>query len=266
MVRIASLLRCAMKKIVLYYISIFTLCFLSCDDTRNPEFEEPPHATVSIARLKELCRSSCMVITDDISITAYVIANDMYGEYYKSIIIADESGCIEVAVDCTSTSKIFPRSAKITIYCTGLCLGRSGGKIILGASPTSHYTVDRIPKGLFSKYFAIDDTHPCEIEPLELSIAELDTHHIGNHVAINEVTFGDDAGLAWCDIDPQTGDYVATTRHAYDKAGNSIDIYTMAQCHYRDEPIPAGWGSIWGIVEYFNNSYSLRIINHNIIF
>ena len=255
-----------MKKIVLYCISIFCCCITSCSYYSQPEFEEPAPSTVSIAHLKTLCKSNSTTITDDVSVVGYVIANDMFGEYKKSIIIGDDSGCIEVIVNHTPTATYFPISAQVKIHCTGLALGTSGGKVILGAEPTAEYRVDYITPTLVAQHFHIDTTNPYEIEPQEIKITELSTNHIGNYIALNEVTFGDQAGLAWCDTDPETNQYITTIRTLYDKDGNSLQLRTLGSCHYCHEKIPAGYGTVWGIVEYFDDTYSLRIVNHSILF
>lgn len=254
-----------MKRIVLYLISLRLLLLASCAH-HGPEFDEPPHATHSIAYLKSLCRSASTVVTADISITGHVVANDIYGEYHKAIVIGDNSGCIEVALECDHTSEMFPNSAMVSIHCTGLHLGRSSGKVILGAKPTSQYTIDRIPYSRIWQHITVNCEKLLKIAPLSLSISELQPHHIGNNVALNEVTFAHQAGLTWCDNDEQTGKHLTTIRHIQDKAGNSLQVRTIGQCLYCDENIPYGWGTLWGIIEQVNDNYSLRIINHSIKF
>ena len=197
---------------------------------------------------------------------AYVVANDLYGEYNKAIVVGDDSGCIEVLVNHVPTATHFPVSAQVKIHCTGLALGTNGGKIILGAQPTAEYRVDYITPSLVAQHFHIDRSCAFEILPQKVAIADLSTRHIGNYVALNNITFGDDAGLAWCDIDPETNKYVTTMRTLHDKEGHKLQVRTLAECSYRHEKIPLGVGTVWGIVEYFNDTYSLRIVNHNIAF
>lgn len=254
-----------MKRIVLYSISL-AFCWLSCSEKVHPEFDESPHTTISIAHLKSLCRSTSDDITDDVTIEAYIVANDLFGEYNKAIVIGDQSGCIEVLVDYASTASQFPISAQVKIHCTGLTLGTSGGKIILGAKPTSNYNVDRITPSLVEQHFHIDRQQPYEIQPQDITIPELAAHHVGNYVALNDISFGDDAGLTWCDIDPETNKYITTLRTLHDKDGNALQVRTIAECSYCHEKIPSGIGTVWGIVEYFDKTYSLRIINHRIAF
>lgn len=252
-----------MKGIVAAIVSL--ILFSACQKS-GPEFEERPHGIITIAHLKSLATSESYIITDDIAIEGYVVANDLFGEYYKSIVISDDSGGIEITVDCRTTAKEFPVSARVVVYCSGLTIGDYGGKLTLGAIPAGEYTVDRITEKDFSRYFLVDKYSPKAIEPTRINIKDINPQHIGNYVRIDDVTFASQAGLTWCDKEPQTDEYITTERTAHDRQGNAIAIKTIAECHYRDEKLPSGYGTICGIVEYFNGCYSLRIVNHGIEF
>lgn len=254
-----------MRRIVKYCLSLLLLA-TSCSDPAHDPFDGRPHGTISIAHLKTLCRDTSTTITDDISIEGYVVANDLFGEYQKEIILCDESAGIKIAVECAATAVRFPISARVVVHCTGLALGDSGGVITLGATPTDSYRVDRIAEKDMDRYFLIDTSRPKEIAPQPITIDKLTDSHIGNYIALDEVTFGDDAGRCWCDKDPATDKYITTIHTLHDRAGNSIDVRTNANCSYRKEKIPAGYGSVWGIVEYYEDKFSLRIVNHRIEF
>jgi len=231
-----------------------------CADRAAGEYPDTPYGSVSIAYLKTLARSASTVIA------GYVAVNDLYGEYSATIVLCDESGGIEIAVDSRTTSALFPVSARVTVHCSSLALGDYGGRIILGARPTGSYTVDRIAASDFGRYFLIDKSHPAAVEPVRISIEELSPESIGRLVELRDVTFADQAGFAWCDTDPETGEYLTTSRVAYDRSGLSVAVRTIAYCAYRAEAVPQGYGTLRAIVEYFNGEYSLRIANHGIDF
>ena len=117
-----------------------------------------------------------------------------------------------------------------------------------------------------TRYISIDKENPLAIEPTATTIAELTPSHIGNYVVINHLSFKEQAGMTWCDKDPLTGQYITTVRTAYDSDNRPLSIRTIAQCDYRSEAIPSGQGSLYGIVEYVNGEYTLRIVNHGIVF
>ena len=237
-----------------------------CSDRAAGEYPDKPYGSVSVAYLKSLARSSSTVIADDIAITGYVAVNDLYGEYTKTIIVCDESGGMEIAVDSRTTATVFPVSARVTVHCSSLALGDYGGRIILGARPSGSYTVDRIAASDFGRYFLIDKSNPVAVAPVSISIDELTPEKIGRLVELRDVTFAEQAGSAWCDTDPETGEYLTTSRKAYDREGRYATVRTIADCLYRAEPVPSGYGTIHAVVEYFNGEYSLRIANHGIDF
>ncbi len=252
-----------MRAIVTLLIS---LVLVACSDSTTLEFKERPHGIVSIAHLKTLATGPSVAITENVSIEGYVVVNDLYGEYYKSIVISDHSGGIELCVDCNNTSIEFPISARVTVHCTGLAVGTYAGRVMLGAQPEREYTVDRIAASDIERYIKVDCDAASVVAPMPISISDIDTGEITNFVAIADLTFGHQAGLEWCERDPLTGDYITTNRTATDRTGRTISVRTQADCSYRHEKIPAGYGTLYGIVEYFNGSYSLRIANHSIDF
>lgn len=225
-----------------------------------------PKGVVSIAHLKTLATSLSTTIVDDLSVEGYIIANDLYGELYKSIYISDQSGGIELSVDSRHTATVFPIGARIVVHCTSLALGDYGGSLVLGAQPTAEYVVDRIAKEDFDRYFLIDRSSAQSIEPERISISDIEPRHIGNFVLLEDVNFGDQAGLAWCETDPESGEPITTERILYDNDGNSIILRIEGGCSYAKEKIPDRSGAIGAIVESFNGVYQIRIINRNIYF
>ncbi len=256
---------------ILLTIVIAGSVLLSCSverednaDTPPVEYPETPHSKVSIAHLKSLCRTDRVVITDDISIEGHIIVNDLYGEFIKSIVVADESGCIEISVDCTSTAEIFFVGARMVVSCSSLALGDYDGRIILGAATSDEYSVGRIAEKDFSRYFLIDTSKPKEITPQVTKISNIDATHIGNYIELRDVRFIDGGSAEWCDKDTESGEYITTERRITDSSGYEFKVRTIAECTYRNETLPQGVCTLRGIVDYFNGRYSLRIINHQI--
>ena len=104
---------------------------------------------------------------------------DLFGEYYKSIVISDQSGGIEIGVDIRNTAVRFPISARVVVHCSGLALGNYGGRMMLGAVPEREYTVDRIAESDIDRYMLIDCSAPVAIEPTTITIADLSPALIG---------------------------------------------------------------------------------------
>lgn len=243
-------------------------CSIHSEESNNEppsELPDTPHGRVSIAHLKALCQADRVVITDDIAIEGYIFANDLYGEFTKTIFIADESGCLEISVDCESTAELFFIGARLVVECSSLALGEYGGRIILGSAESDKYSAGRIAERDFGRYFMIDTSQPKEVKPSMVKITDIEASHIGNYVEIRDVYFVDGGALTWCDKAEESGKYITTERTFCDYAGNEFSARTEAECTYRNETLPQGDCTLRGIIEYFNGHYSLRIANHQII-
>ena len=230
------------------------------------DFEDTPNGLISIAHLKSLLKGNSTSLSDDVSVSGYVIANDMYGELYKEIVISDESGGIAIAVDVDRSATKFPLCAHITISCSGLQIGQVNGRPTLGTKSDGGYRVERLSQTLINRHILIDKTAPQSIEPQRVSIEEISTKLAGNFIRLDNVELRDEAGKTWCEKDSKSGEYIETTRYAYDVSGSKIGVRISAYCNYCDEKIPSGKGMICGIVEVENKTPVIRIVQHQINF
>lgn len=145
-----------------------------------------------------------------------------------------------------------------------MALGSEGGTLLLGTFPTGDYCVDRIPAADMARYLAVTPA-ATRRQPLTLGFEEVAPRHISRYVRFDRVRLAEEA-TTWCDFDPETGDPVTTDRTLLDTAGRQFVVRTDRRCDYARKPLPAGEGTLCGIVEYFNGRYRLRITNHEILF
>jgi len=248
--------------------AICSAVFVSCSSATEPVYEKIPDDTaeeglVSIAYLKTLCKGRSTVIDKDVSIVGTVVANDLFGEFYKTVVITDASGGIEIGLDKIRLYEYFPLYSEVAVVCNGLALGRVGGKITLGAVPTGEYATDRISYSEIERYVLSVSEYPVTSDPTVLSIPELSVEHVSSLVMIEDLYIIDEErGMSWCDC--ADGAYVDTERHAVDANGNILILRMSGECSYAHETIPAGRMSLAGIVDYSNGEYFMRIANHYI--
>ena len=89
--------------------TIVVLCSLwlivACSGATKPELsgnagnDNPESGLVSIAYLKSRYNGLSTNIKDDVSIKGTVVANDLFGEFYKRLVLVDDSGGIEISID-----------------------------------------------------------------------------------------------------------------------------------------------------------------------
>ena len=217
------------------------LLLAGCDKATEPGFAEAPEVSRhTVAYLKSLCdgRSSAAV-TQDITIRGFITANDLYGEFDRTIVVEDPSGGIAIAAGHPSLADDYPFGAIATVRCNGLTLCNYGGKIELGAEP-GDYGAGTIPREELSRHIRV--TLPEEGEShraAPLTFGEVSARHIDTRVRFDGVRFAE-PGKAWCDTDPETGRTVATERTILDAAGNEFTVRSAATCAYAMSPcLPA---------------------------
>ena len=63
-----------------------------------------------------------VLIEDDVIIGGIVVADDFSGNFFKRIIIQDETGGIEVRLNLVGLSDIYPEGMEVFVKCQGLYL------------------------------------------------------------------------------------------------------------------------------------------------
>ena len=207
--------------------------------------DDTPQGTVTIAALKSRCTGAQAAVTEDITIEGVVTGNDLYGEFYKTLVVEDTSGGISIAVDATELYVDYPVGTAVTIHCNGLFLCDYGGKVMLGTRPTDEYAgPGRIPQAEAALYLRRKQAETRPLRPRTFTFGEVDMRHTDTYVHFEGVRFVQQGN--WCDPDPETG--------------------RPATCTYATEPVPQGTGSVYGIIDYFNGKYTLRIANREVDF
>ncbi len=118
-------------------LSVLLALSAGCDRATEPQFTVcPPESQHSVAYLKSLCDGkSSVAITQEITIRGFVTANDLYGEFYRTIVVEDTSGGIAIAAEGAPLADLFPFGIVANVRCNGLTLCDYGGKIRLGTTP-----------------------------------------------------------------------------------------------------------------------------------
>lgn len=221
---------------------------------------------VSIAYLRSLLDDSSTPVPYDLTISGYVVANDRYGELSKAFVIADESGGIEVKVDAHNSrvDALIPMYSHIELKCSGLCLGREGRRVVLGAAPTDEYVVDRIDVSelLGRSVLSIGGAACSEAEPM--AIGDIGYEDMFRYVLLTNIELiSDERGLCWCDRDLSAEGYTTSARHFTD-GRDTILFVTSGECSYANERIPTEAVRSIGIVDSYDGNVAFRISNYQV--
>lgn len=246
--------------------SVSLLLLAACNTATKPGFQETPQeSNRSIAGLKALCDGrTSLRIAQDATICGQVVANDLYGEFSREIILQDDSGGIAIAVDGDPLADRFPFGARVEVRCNGLVLTDYGGKVGLGTEP-DEYGSGVIPQEEIDRYFHFPGTAVEMPRSVSLTFGEVQSRHIDTRVRFERVRFVE-AGELWCETDPETGRSVTTEREIIDEKGGRFFVRTLGSCDYADEPLPSGEGSLAGVIDYFGGKYALRVTFREVLF
>lgn len=236
-----------------------------CSSASEPRYEPAPEEIrISIAGLKSRCDGELAVpVTEDLVIRGQVVANDLYGEFDREIVIQDASGGIGIALDGERLHDRMPFGALVEVRCNGLVLSDYGGKIGLGYA-TDEYGNRSIPAEEADRYIRISTDVEQMPRAVRMGLDEVASRHIDTRVRFDGVRFTE-PGSTWCDTD-ETGRTVTTEREITDRSGNRFIVRTLRSCDYAMESIPSGEGTLIGVIDYFGGKFSLRVTFHEIEF
>lgn len=242
-----------------FSISLLFL-LLGCTAERYPHDEKQ---TTDIVYLWSLVKHGSQPVREDITIRGTVVATDRLAELSSCIVVADDSGGIEIPIDAECVNDLIPLNSCVEVAAMGLYVGRQGDKCLLGKRATDLYVVDRIPANELSLYVTILPDGEV-LAPKRMQIAQIESRHLLHFVCVEGVRFVDEkASLTWCDRDID-GRYINTIRHLTDGV-DTLRVICSGECHYADAQLPEGTLKCSGIVDYAQGDIALRIIDNHIV-
>ncbi len=233
------------------------------DGPSDPEIPKPPgeEQTVSVAYLKTLYNGAPVKITGEWRISGAVVSSDREGNFYKTLVLADDTGGIDVRLDMEEIFKRFMIHTRATVRCNGLWLGSYGGTLQLGAEPFGDYQTQNLSETEIAEHLQTDEEFYGEVRARTLTFGELSHDHISTFVAFEGVSFVEQ-GLSWAETeaaadgaDPPS----ATNRHIIDPDGNTLIVRTSRHAGFASWPLPEGTGRIEGVLGYFGGEYQLVV-------
>ncbi len=242
-----------MKNFNLLICALLFISFLtSCVDR---EFDLPPipepadlETNATIADLKALqVPGSIITITEDFTIKALVAANDRSGNYFKRIIVQDETGGIEIAINVPGLSPDFPVGSTLFIKTKGLVLGAPRKNLILGGS-VSGSSILGIEQILLDEYL-VKGIRNGTVEPKVKTISELGTADESTLITLENVEFADDALGQTLATEGETFGKNLTLR---DCDGNTLVVRTSDFADFAGVLTPCGNGTITGIYSVYD--------------
>lgn len=259
------------NRYALFITLFFSIIMGSCVKT---EFDEPPfddsypelNANFSIKALKALhTTGNFEQITEDYIIKAVVIADDESGNYYKTIVVQDSTGGMEVKINVTSLFGDYPIGRKIFIKLKGLTIGDyaknfqlGGGTYLNNGDPTDE-RLGGIEMADLNKYIVKGALNQA-LTPKVKTINSLTSDDVNTLIQINDLEFISSA------LNSTFADAVGkVTKNTtlQDCNNNTITLRTSGYANFAGTSVPGGNGTFVGVYSVFNttNQVFLRQIS-----
>lgn len=223
---------------------------LGCEDTglqRN----------YTIADLKGLYNGIAMQIEQDLIIEGVVTSSDKEGNFYKELIIQDETAGILILIDQTNTYTSFPAGRKVYVKLQGMYMDDYAGLIQLGSSLNEETgDLERIPQSLVNNFIF---KGPCNqsVDTLVLSPAQLDPdqHQSMLIKLVGMKMDNNDAGVTFANPNGTS----STNRTMNGCNGGSIIMRNSDFASFAGETTPTGSFDITGVYSVFNSDNQFKI-------
>ena len=256
-----------MKRFSGFIISLLVLCatVVSCDKKWDePVFNAPtytgPAANKTLqdiidvyaraGKMDSICHA-----TDTFIVKAVVVSSDEGGNFYKTMVVQDETAALEIQINASGLYARYPVGQTVYIKCNGLVVGNYHGIYQIGWIYEG--SVGRIDGNFLDRYL-FKDGMPKDVTPLDItSPAGINAGNVCRLVRIRNCEFASDAvGKPWSE------DAMTTSRYISKINGSSVSdlvVRTSNYAKFRKLLVPAGKGDLVGILTVYNSTYQFML-------
>lgn len=255
-----------MKKIALLFftgiLAVASLGIQSCVKKGNdaPEdqtnFDPKLQVTHTIAQLLSMPLNE--VIQEEVIVSGVVVMDDRSGNYYKSFVIQDETGGIEIKLDQNNIYNDYPVGRKVYLKCKGLTLGAYGGLKQIGYGIDERQSVVSIPFVMADQYI-VKANYPNDIKVDTFTYDQLadvgsSEQYLNKLVAIKDVQFAEEAaGMLYS----QPNSATSRKLEGCGASNSNIVLRTSQYARFQGVRTPTGSGTIVGIYTKFSTTPQL---------
>jgi hypothetical protein len=247
--------------LILFTILLMVACVKKKFDTPpdNTSYDPQLPVTHTISELKEFLLG--VKIDSNYVITGTVIMNDKSGNYFRKIVIQDNTAGIAILIDQSNLHNDYPIGRKVYVKLQGLYISEDGRNKQLGYTPDESGALSNIPFLEVDNYI-IKASYPNMVVADTLTVAALAdvdnmSKYLNKLVAIKDVEFlENEIGHTYAQIASISA---ATSRTLTDCSSNTILLRTSGYANFGQLPLPQGRGTIVGIYTRYNNTPQLYI-------
>ena len=243
---------------------LLSISFVACDqrDFEMPPLYEPVYsdtATMTIADFKtKFAAVTAAEITDTITITGIVVANDISGNMYKEMTIMDSTGGLKIAINQGDLYTEFRLGQRVFIECKGLWVGKYGGYMQLGGSYNGgigQMTWETAQAHVFKDGWPNPTNSLLTPAVVNFDVVASEAN-MGKLITLENVHFSPAEGEVCCpaaaDGSTQT---LSKTLTSSLNAGRTIVVRLSSASNFANKLLPSGNGNLTGILSLFGTTY-----------
>ncbi len=247
--------------LLLIFLLILDSCIKSRDfEPLDPACNDDLIANISFSEVQKLYDGETIQIQDDWIIEGYIVSSDVVGNFFGVLHFQDKpvnpTQAFQIEIDLRDSHLFFAIGDKILIKMKGLYLGKSKevyklGGVFLSFGNTS---VGRLPTNAVFEHIYVSCEERQMVLPTSVNLSELPANIAGTLVQIDNVEFSqDDLGLSFAEEREET------TRLLIDCNDYEIEIRNSGFSDFQADVVPAGSGSIIGLLIKENNDFYIQI-------
>ena len=233
----------------LRYILLFaTLLVVGCDYDRFDPIEPRDETEwVPNAELSDVRHSFAVATTirEDMVITGRVVTSDEGGNFYRTLVIEDATGALELMIGMDYLYRTYPVGSLLAVRLQGLAIDEYNGVLRVGLQPESwdYRTTSYMSHQAIVDRYVYRANSLVAPEPNRLSAGELTKHLCGRLVTVENLR-ADDEAVTWAE-----GRYTSY-RKFRDERGDSIYVQTSPYARFAAQELPSDEVSITGVLYY----------------
>ena len=250
--------------ILLAFLGV-TVAFSSCI---HKNFEVPESicldgtvsANTTIQELKNMWVDDTLKIDDSVIIEGYVVSSDMDGNFFKELVIQDESAAIGISIDASYLYAKFPLGQKVYVMCNDLYIHKDRGAIKIGSLYTEYGIVNfgRIQGEIIIDSHILKSCDKALVEPEVLALNQINDNNLYKLIKIENVQFKkDELGTTYADAD----NLESINHIIVDDNNRSLIVRVSGYAQFARDSLPTGNGTIVGVLEKYDDDYQFMIRN-----
>ena len=264
-------------KITWFYLSGLLIAALLFNACVKEDFKEPPaegtdpdvEVNSTIEDIKAFYQPGNYVqIDEDLIFSAVVIADDRSGNFFRNLVIQDETGGIQIRFNFTDLHNDYPIGRRLFIRAKDMYISDFNGTLQLGAGVIrdaggNPSEMDGIPLPLANK-FILKGKWNQDISPTPRRVGELMENDINTLIRLDDVQFraGDLGETFAINIIDDEGNEIrqSVNRELTSCAGDApIIVRTSGFADFANTTLPSGSGSVVGVYTVFGDTKQLTI-------